>query len=183
MFRKTEIFNDIVQIMKTDYAGAAEKLDVNRPEGYQITDDMADRDFIETIQSYLLDFKDGHLSFNAKEAVIPNLGFRVRRHQSTLYVTEATEEMRLQKGDAIFEIDGLTIEDFGDRHEKVLEDTVHDRQYWNVALRLAKEIFVLRDGKAFNLPLKTYQRTPYAPSYYFIASLCQLQFKLCNKPA
>ena len=165
MAGKTEIFNDILQIMKTDYAGAAEKRNVNRPEDYPITDGMENRDFIETIQSYLLDFKDGHLSFNAKEAIIPNLGFRVRRHQSTLYVTEATEELRLQKGNAIFEIDGLTIEDFGNRHEKVLEDTVHDRQYWNVALRQAQDIFVLRDGKAFNLALETYHRTPHTPSY------------------
>ncbi|WP_422122394.1 S41 family peptidase [Planococcus sp. X10-3] len=162
---KTEIFNDIIQIMKTDYAGASEKEDMNRPEDYLITDDMADRDFIETVQSYLLDFKDGHLSFNAKGAVIPNLGFRVRRHQNELYVTEATEENRLQKGDEILEMDGLTIEDFGNRHAKVLEDNVLDRQFWNVALRQAKDLTVLRDGVKFNLTLATYERTPYTPVY------------------
>ncbi|MFD1030256.1 S41 family peptidase [Metaplanococcus flavidus] len=165
MFKKKEIFNDIIQIMKMDYSGAAEKKDMNRPEEYLITDDMPDRDFIETIQSYLLDFKDGHLSFNAKDAVIPNLGFRARRYQNELYVTESTEELRLQKGDEILEIDGLTVEDFGNHHSKVLEDTVLDRQFWNVALRRAKELTVLRDEVKFTLPLATYERTPYTPSY------------------
>lgn len=165
MTTKTEIFKDIIQIMKTDYAGAEEKEDMNRPEDYLVTDDMTDRDFIETVQSYLLDFKDGHLSFNAKDAIIPNLGFRVRRHQNELYVTEAAEEKRLQKGDEILGIDGSTVEDFGNRHAKVLEDTVLDRQFWNVALRQAKELAVLRDGVKFNLTLATYERTPYTPVY------------------
>lgn len=165
MFNKTEIFNDIIQIMKTDYAGAAEKQEVNRPQDYRITDDMEERDFIETVQSYLLDFKDGHLSFNAKDAVIPNLGFKARRHQNELYVTEAIEEKRLQKGDQIVEIDGLTIEEFGNRHSKVLEDTVLERQFWNVALRKAENILVARDGGAFGLSLANYERSPYIPSY------------------
>ncbi|WP_033542142.1 S41 family peptidase [Planococcus sp. CAU13] len=165
MFSKTEIFSDIIQIVKMDYAGAAEKQGVNRPEEYLITDEMEDRDFIETVQSYLLDFKDGHLSFNAKGAVIPNLGFRARRYENELYVTEATEEKRLQKGDQIVEIDGLTVEEFGNRHSKVLEDTVLERQFWNVALRKAEDILVVRDGVKFGLSLHKYERTPYIPSY------------------
>lgn len=131
MPKKTEIFNDIIQIMKTDYAGAAEKQEVNRPQDYRIRDDMEERDFIETIQSYLLDFKDGHLSFNAKGSVIPNLGFRARRHQNELYVTEATEEKRLQIGDRILEIDGLAVEDFGDRHSCMCSSVPLDWWSWD----------------------------------------------------
>lgn len=165
MFTKTEIFKDIVQIMRADYAGASEKEAINRPENYCITDEMTDEAFIEMVQSYLLDFGDGHLSFDAKNAVIPNRGFRVRRFEDALYVTEAPEETRLQKGDAIVEVDGMTIEAFGQLRAKVLEDTVHERQFWNVALLYAKEILIQREGVSFVLPLASYERMPYEPSY------------------
>ena len=135
MHSKTQIFDELIKIMKTDYAGYLDKKHINRPENYLIIEDMTDKDFVETIQSYLLDFKDGHLSFNAKKAVIPNRGFKVRRYQNALYVTEVTNETRLQIGDAILEIDGLTIEEFEMLYSKILEDPVHERQYWNVGLR------------------------------------------------
>lgn len=165
MFTKTEIFEDIVQIMRTDYAGALEKETVNQPENYRITDEMTDTAFIETIQSYLLDFEDGHLSFDAKDAVIPNRGFRVRRFENALYVTESAEETRLRKGDVIAEVDGMTIETFGQLWAKSLEDSVHERQFWNVALRYAKKILVHREGESFVLTLATYEHSPYEPSY------------------
>ncbi|MTD31164.1 S41 family peptidase [Planomicrobium sp. YIM 101495] len=165
MFTKTEIFNDIVQIMRTDYSGAFEKKNVNKPENYRITDGMTDRAFIETVQSYLLDFADGHLSFDAKDAVIPNRGFRVRRFEDALYVTEATEETRLRRGDVIVEVDGMTIEAAGQLWAKILEDTVHERQFWNVALRSATELVVQREEESFRLPLATYEHASYEPSY------------------
>ncbi|MEY9974655.1 C-terminal processing protease CtpA/Prc [Lysinibacillus sp. RC46] len=167
MHSKTQIFDEVIQIMKTDYAGYLDKKHINRPENYLITEDMTDKDFVETIQSYLLDFKDGHLSFNAKKAVIPNRGFKVRRYQNALYVTEVTNETRLQIGDAILEIDGLTIEEFEMLYSKILEDPVPERQYWNVGLRQAKRVLVNRDDDKFLLPLATYERSPYVPSYVF----------------
>ncbi|MGE8035697.1 hypothetical protein [Lysinibacillus sp. NPDC093692] len=95
MHSKRQIYEDIIQIMKRDYAGFLDKKHINCPENYLITDDMTDKDFVETIQSYLLDFKDGHLSFKAKKTVMPNRGFKVRRYQNALYVTEVTYEARL----------------------------------------------------------------------------------------
>ncbi|MEQ6356044.1 hypothetical protein ABNX05_15555 [Lysinibacillus sp. M3] len=80
--------------MKRDYAGFLDKKHSNCPENYVITDDMTDKDFVETIQSYLLDFKDGHLSFKAKKTEMPNRGFKVRRYQrrkaTHLYTLDTT---------------------------------------------------------------------------------------------
>ncbi|MGE7687580.1 S41 family peptidase [Lysinibacillus sp. NPDC097214] len=167
MHSKRQIFEDITQIMKKDYAGFLDKKHINCPENYLITNDMTDKDFVETIKSYLLDFKDGHLSFKAKKTVIRNRGFKVRRYQNALYVTEVTYETRLQIGDEILEMDGLTIEKFESLYSKILEDPVPERQYWNVGLRQTKRVLVNRNDDKFILPLATYERSPYEPSYVF----------------
>lgn len=60
MLSKTQIFKEIVQIMRKDYARYVEKEHVNKPENHFITEEMSDKYFVETVQSYLLDFKDGH---------------------------------------------------------------------------------------------------------------------------
>ena len=83
--KKTEIFRDIVDIMTNDYAGFSEKKHVNRPDNYVITDDMDEIEFVQTIQSYLLDFKDGHLIFNMKNNRTPFKGFRGAKLQIFLH--------------------------------------------------------------------------------------------------
>ncbi|MGE7947664.1 hypothetical protein [Lysinibacillus sp. NPDC093688] len=50
MHSKREIFEDIIQIMKKDYAGFLDKKHINCPENYLIIDDMTDKDFVETIR-------------------------------------------------------------------------------------------------------------------------------------
>ena len=63
---KEEIFKDIQEIMSNDYAGHIDKINVNYPGLYKITNDTDDHTFEETIQDYLLDFQDGHLWFASK---------------------------------------------------------------------------------------------------------------------
>ena len=89
MLNKVEIFKDIQNIIKTDYAGYIDKENVNFPEKYQIYNEMSDREFIDTIRSYILDFNDGHMWFYGKELTLPNIGFKVRRFKDSLFIIEA----------------------------------------------------------------------------------------------
>lgn len=167
MQTKTEIFRDIVDILTNDYAGFSEKRIVNRPNSYVITDDMDEIKFVQTIQSYLLDFKDSHLSFTMKNNTIPFKGFKVRRYQNALYVTEIQGEQRLQIGDAIIALDGLSIDEFEKEHYKILNDTVLERQSWNVGLTFVNLIKVQRDNQLFEMNLKGFKRPSYVPEYSF----------------
>jgi C-terminal processing protease CtpA/Prc len=167
MWSKIEIFNDIVQIMKNDYAGFSDKKHVNHPENYLIIEEMTDKAFVETVQSYLLDFKDGHLYFNFSETQSTNRGFKVRRFENALFVTEVTSEIRLKEGDTIIEIDGMKIDSYEKIHSKILEDDFPERQYWNAGLRYAENIVVSRNDERFILQLKDFEWEPYAPTYAF----------------
>lgn len=167
MYTKTEIFRDIVNIMSEDYAGFLEKRHVNQPENYSIRDDMDDDDFVETVGSYLLDFKDGHLSFSKKSSSKPFKGFKVRRYLNTLYVTEVDGENRLEVGDRIVALDGRSIEEFGKEHYKILKDDNPERQDWNYALTRVNSIKYQRDNQMYEIDLKNFPKTPYSPEYSF----------------
>lgn len=143
--------------MNNDYAGYSDKEHVNHPERYHITEEMTDQEFVRTVQSYLLDFEDGHLYFNTSNAQPTNRGFRVRRFENALYVTEVSKDSRLNRGDKIVEIDGQTIETFADKHFKILEDHIHERQYWNVGLQCADEILLSRDNEKIVFQLNEYE--------------------------
>lgn len=167
MKQKTEIFRDVVGVMTKDYAGYFEKKHLNHPENYVITDDMDDIEFLQTIQSYLLDFRDGHLSFNMKNKKTAFKGFRVRRYENALYVTELHGEQRLQIGDKIVALDGVSIEQFEKVHSKILKDQVPERQYWNVALSNVNSIKVHKDNQLVEYDLEEYDSPSYTPEYSF----------------
>lgn len=75
MYTKTELFNDIVSILKNDYAGYEDKKKYNYPERYTVTNNMDDATFTQTIQEYLYGFKDGHLSFRNKKVKCHSVAF------------------------------------------------------------------------------------------------------------
>lgn len=169
MQTKTEIFQDIVNIISNDYAGFLDKKYINHPDNYQITDEMDEVEFVQTIQSYLLDFKDGHLNFTKKNNTIPFKGFKVRRYENAIYVIEVQGEQRLQVGDEIVALNGASIEQFAKEHYKILKDSIHERQSWNVALTLVDSIKVQREEQLYEIDLKEYPRTSYTPEYSFKA--------------
>ncbi|WP_052256520.1 hypothetical protein [Salinicoccus sp. YB14-2] len=115
---KTEIFKDMQDILRKDYSGHIDKAEINCREKYRITDDMSDEEFKSTIQSYLLDFKDGHLWFTSKNKTPLSIGFQVRKFQDALYVIKADEEKRIEAGDRVILIDGLTISQMAKRYSK-----------------------------------------------------------------
>ena len=165
MQSKIEIFQDITDIIKKDYAGFLDKKLVNCPSDYSITDDMGEKEFVQTVQSYLLDFKDDHLSFVKKNNVIPFKGFKVRRYENALYVTEVQGEDRLQIGDKILTLDGVSIEEFAKENGKILKDYVHERQAWNGVLPSINAITVQRGSDFIELSLKEFDKPAYVPEY------------------
>lgn len=167
VYSKSEIFRDIVNIMNNDYAGFSEKKNLNNPDNYEITDAMDNDLFVKTVESYLLDFKDGHLLFKMKNNKVPFNGFKVRRFENALYVTELQGEKRLQIGDEIVALDGLSIEQYEKLNHKILANSVHERQNWNAALRDVHTIKVQRDSQLIEFDLKEYERTSYIPEYSF----------------
>lgn len=167
MFTKEEIFKEIQKIMQNDYAGYLDKKHVNHPEFYSISNNMNDHEFIETVQDYLLDFHDGHLGFISKNSKLPYVGFSVRRFEGALYVTESPQEIRLNVGDKIVQIDGEEIINLTLLYSKRLEEVLPERQQWNNIIRGSKMICVERDGKRFELKLSAYEEEPYKAGHIF----------------
>lgn len=165
MYTKTEIFNDIVSILKNDYAGFEDKKKYNHPGRYTVTNKMDDESFTQTIQEYLYDFKDGHLSFRNKKSKIPFRGFSVRRYSDALYVTEILGEEHLQVGDKITAINGDSINLAASRYSNFLQDDVYERQTWKNLLPFVEHIEYERDGELYELDLSQYGRPAYTPEY------------------
>ncbi|MCM3399181.1 S41 family peptidase [Oceanobacillus profundus] len=164
---KEEIFKDIQEIMSNDYAGHIDKINVNYPGLYKITNDTDDHTFEETIQDYLLDFQDGHLWFASKNKTLPNRGFSVRRYEDALYVTEAPQENRIVIGDKIIKIDGEDILAMALKHHKRLEDKLPERQKWDNVIRRSTSIQVKRGEESFEFNLSNYVPKPHQGIHTF----------------
>lgn len=104
-----EIYQDIKNILSSDYAGFSEKNNIEKFNHKAVSNNMTAKEFESHIEDFLLEFNDGHLWFSAKESILPNRGFSVRRYQDNLYVTEVRQEKRLKIGDKITRIDGKSI--------------------------------------------------------------------------
>lgn len=167
MLSKTEIFEKIQEIIQNDYAGFQSKAHLNKPNQYRVTNEMSESAFEEMIQQYLLDFNDGHLWFKSKRSVLPYRGFAVRRYEDTLYVTESPKESRLAIGDAIIRVDDQEIEALSKKHHKILQDSVHERQRWDLVLSRAEKVTIIREDQEHEITLREYERVPYEPEYSF----------------
>lgn len=167
MLTKEEIFKDIQQIMRNDYAGHIDKQYVDHPENYTIYNDMDNRAFEETIQEYLLDSEDGHLWFMGKNSSLPKRGFSVRRYDDALYVTATPQEERLIIGDKIITIDGEDIPTLALKHHKRLEEKLPERQLWGTIIRRSTSVLVKRNEEIFALNLSDYESEPYQATHSF----------------
>lgn len=165
MYTKTHVFQDIVDIISKDYAGFLDKKQINCPDNYPITDEMDETEFVKTVQSYLLDFKDDHLIFTKKTNTMPFKGFKVRRYEDALYVTEIQGEERLQIGDKILMVNGISVEAFAKENGKILKSSVHERQAWNTAFPFVHTIKVQREAGFIELKLKEFDKPAYIPEY------------------
>lgn len=145
---KVEIFNDIVAVMKEDSASCKDKQGAN-PSWYleQIEEDMEDVDFLYLVNSYLNTFElTGHLALFLKG--FGRIAFSVQRYQNALYVTGVAQETELKVGDKIVCVDGLTVDEFAEKHALFLYGETVERQapHWDYLLRFAKEITYLSEN-------------------------------------
>ena len=167
MHTKEEIFKDIQRIMNEDYAGYIDSRDLNHPELYTVANDMSEEEFLNTIEEYLLDFNDGHLWFESKKKNPTYVGFSVRRYENTLYVIDVSKESKLIVGDEITLIDGVSIEELAQKHQKRLEDNIPERQNWNAILNKSTSVQVMRGDQFFVLNLSSYDKESTGAEYSF----------------
>lgn len=153
---KTQIFNDIVSIVKHDAAFCKDECGANADiYRAQICDSMDDDSFLYTVQSYLASFHlTGHLSFqNTARGVLP---FRVKRYQNELYVCKTALNSPLNIGDKIIQIDGLSVKEYGEQHVDMLCGESESRQgtCWFRLLTFAKRLTVVRNGETEVIPVE-----------------------------
>ena len=167
MHTKEEIFKDIQKVMNEDYAGYIDSKNLNHPECYTVANDMSEEEFLNTIEEYLLDFNDGHLWFGSKKKNPTYVGFSVRRYEDALYVIEVSKESNLIVGDKITLIDGISIKELAQIHQKRLEDNILERQNWNAILNTSTIVQVTREDQPFVLNLSNFDRELTIAEYSF----------------
>lgn len=169
-----DIFDEVVDIMQNDYAGHMDKKGWDFPDRYRedIQDlsnqhQLNDYTFINIVNDYLLDFKDPHMFFIAKNEhskTNKDIGFKVRRFNDVLYVTEVMSETRLNVGDRIIAIDKLSVSELSLKHKRELRDEIPERQRWESIIEKYDTIYIennCHEVTSFNL--KLYEKQPYTP--------------------
>ncbi|WP_102262402.1 S41 family peptidase [Mesobacillus jeotgali] len=157
------IFKEIVHIMHHDYAGWKDKQGWDRPEYFlgQLEDD----NFASVVKEYLRDFNDKHIYFydpNSEKESSQDRGFKVRRYEDKLYVTEVGSEGRLEKGTAFTAIGGWSVPELRERHARLLNESHAERENW--AQILAQyEYGETDDGQ--EVRFRFYPKSDYQPVY------------------
>jgi len=165
---KRAIFQEIVDIMSQDYSGCLDKKAYNRPEKYDIKDDMRDDDFVKVVKSYLLDFQDHHVVFRANSNIDFTNGFVTRRYENKLYVIETSQEKELAIGDVISSIDNIDISILAGVCKKELYNEPIERQNWENILKNAKKCTLQKmAGLESEFALRRYNPVEEPPIYSF----------------
>lgn len=167
-----DIFDEVVDIMQNDYAGHMDKKGWDFPDRYRedIQDlsnqhQLDDYTFINIVNDYLLDFKDPHMFFLAKDKhskTNKDIGFKVRRFNDALYVTKVMNEVRLNTGDKIVALDKLTVSELSLKHNRELRDEIAERQRWGKIIEKYDTVYVKNNNQevtSFNL--KLYEKQQY----------------------
>lgn len=152
---KTQIFDDIVSIVKNDASFCKDECGAD--EGIyrkMISDDMEDEAFLYAVRAFLASYGVmGHLSF--RDSTRGFLSFTVKRYQGALYVDSVASNSLLRVGDKIIGIDDFSVKEYGQRHETMLYGEKEERQgdAWFSLLSFAHSITVDRDGTTITLPI------------------------------
>jgi hypothetical protein len=156
-------FKDIVHIMHHDYAGWKDKGGWDRPDYF--LGKLNGDNFASVVNEYLLDLRDNHIYFTESKAeknVAKDRGFKVRRYEDKLYVTEVGSEDRLEKGSAFTAIGGLSISELRERHARLLNDSHAEREKWAPILALY-EYGETDTGQ--EIEFRFYPKADYQPAY------------------
>lgn len=170
------IFKEIIHILQNDYAGCKDKKGWDNPEHFlakieslEKENELTDEIFTEVVEDYLIDFNDQHIFFTnlrAQKRGEKAPGFRVRRYEDKLYVTEVSEETRLEAGMAFSSLGGLSIAELSEKHSRLLKETHPERENWNKILqRYSYGELENKDGNASTFSFRHFEKKPYKPEY------------------
>lgn len=168
-----KIFNEIVHIMNHDYAGWKDKKGCDRPEYFiqKIKDNpsLSKKEFQEIVEDYLLDFNDSHIHFvmgDESGEEQKSRGFRVRRFEDRLYVTEVDSEKRVEVGMSFVSLGGHSILELREKHHRLLNENHAERENWIPILSIYDEGEIVDDeGVRKTIPFNHYDKVPYVPEY------------------
>jgi hypothetical protein len=167
-YGKKEIFLEIVELIRNDYSGYRDKINLDKADFYikKVEEAMDELSFGKLIRLYLMEFRDEHL-----KVFIPNdftVGFRVRRFENKLYIISTNQETRVQVGDYITHLDGQSIDELESQYELLLNSKVYERQNWDLVLKEHQVLTLIkRDGTCNNMQVLHYTPSPSAPVYKF----------------
>ena len=171
-----KLFKEIVYIMNNDYAGWKDKKGCDNPEYYlqkirKLTDEeqLSTEVFKEIVEDYLLDFNDQHMYFSIADSQTEKAtvrGFRVRRFEDRLYVSDVDSEKRLDSGMYFVSLGGYSIAELRKRHHRLLNEDHAEREDWTPILSIYEEGEIENsDGIRSVIPLAYYDKQPYTPIY------------------
>ncbi|CAM3248648.1 S41 family peptidase [Filibacter tadaridae] len=168
----SEVFKEILDITHHDYAGWDEKQGWDDPEFHlkkierlEGEQELTPQKFTEIVNDYLISFQDRHMYFllegseNVKKST---RGFRTRRYNDTLYVTETYEENRFPKGSKIISIDNQTIEQLFASKQYLLRETNAEREDWSNIFNQSSFIKIENENgqQPIEFDLKNYEPAP-----------------------
>lgn len=144
-----KVFDRIVEIMHHDYSGFEDKLGWDQPAYFRdkLVDleergELTRKAFEAIINDYLYDFRDEHNGIGSthKEAPPATVGFKVRRYEDKLVITDVKEETCLSKGQLIIKLDGVPVSEVAAASKRGLRFDTPDRESWESVLLNAIEI-------------------------------------------
>ncbi len=164
-----ELYSQIVRILRQDYAGkelCGERFDpryYTQAIGQAAKDERLDRlQFFRYVNQMFAAIGDRHLAMELQEEGYEphSPGFKVRRFEDSLIVTEVSAETRLRVGDVITHVQGGRPSEHRKSIQKNLfySDTP-EREDWSGLLKMAQTI-TLENGET--LELRQYPRQPEA---------------------
>lgn len=168
MYMYKKIFDEVVSIMQNDYAGFIDKNGWDNPEKYRklveelVENKENDQKFMDIVQDYLLAFKDRHVFFlKSEESELKeyDVGFKVRRFEEHLVVTEVLDDNRLEVGQKIGYLDDVPIPELSTRYQRQLYFEINERQKWN-ALLMNHDTFEI-EGQTYRF--KYFDKNAYKP--------------------
>ena len=141
----TEIFQEIVSIMKEDSA-TCKDFGAGDYQVFQskISDDMERMEFLHVVKEYLATFGlEGHLNFS--DETLGSIGLSVMRHDDELYVTKANPDTGLVPGDRIIAVDSTSITAIAHKESRFLMEESVERQgiLWPDVLAFYQKVTVL----------------------------------------
>lgn len=169
-----KIFEEIVDILQKDYAGHIDKWGWDTPDIFREQIEniykigrLDDYTFIKIVNDYLLDFKDQHIFFisaDEQSDMNKDIGFKVRRYKDALYVIEVLTEDAVNIGDKIVAVDGYSVYELSDMHERELMEEVHERQKWEWIIEEYETIYIEKaDGENTEVSIRLHNKEQYKP--------------------